>query len=308
MSAKPRHAQLIQEEHHLRRQSAPLFSTQLNHKPLPQEPIQQQQQQQQQQQEPLPPVEYNPVDTDSSIYMNPVQQHPVGFIQHHPTYPLLYSQEIHPYPQPPQTAADAYPAMAPSMYPNYPPMHPPIEYHSDLSQHEYPQYIQPTPMMAPNMTPNMMTTPALATAPHQRIIPQTLSDPPVDNKSEKKDTSAKNEKKTRQITVQSINKEHRVWIDVSPTETGLSLAEKIHIIATFRTRKIVSITTASGRKIPLDNRPVFGSWVDMENFQDGERWTVEWCENDRGVMDRLISKVVQAGGGKRHKDHIAKDK
>lgn len=71
------------------------------------------------------------------------------------------------------------------------------------------------------------------------------------------------------------------------------MAEKIHIIATFRTRKIVSITTASGRKVPLDNRPVFGSWVDMENFQDGERWTVEWCENDRGVVDRLISKVVQ---------------
>lgn len=99
--------------------------------------------------------------------------------------------------------------------------------------------------------------------------------------------------KTRQITVQSINKEHRVWIDVLPSETGLSLAEKIHIIATFRTRKIVSITTASGRKVPLDNRPVFGNWVDMDNFENGERWTVEWCENDRGVMDRFLSKVVQ---------------
>lgn len=99
--------------------------------------------------------------------------------------------------------------------------------------------------------------------------------------------------KVRQITVQSINAEHRVWIDVLPSETGLSLAEKIHIIATFRTRKIVSITTASGRKVPLDNRPVFGSWMDMENFVDGERWTVEWRENDRGVVDRFFSKVVQ---------------
>lgn len=100
--------------------------------------------------------------------------------------------------------------------------------------------------------------------------------------------------KVRQITVQSINVEHRVWIDVLPAETGLSLAEKIHIIATFRTRKIVSITSASGRKVPLDNRPVFGSWMDMENFEDGERWTVEWKENDRGVVDRFMSKIVQS--------------
>ena len=111
----------------------------------------------------------------------------------------------------------------------------------------------------------------------------------------------------RQITVQSINAEHRVWIDVLPSETGLSLAEKIHIIATFRTRKIVSIETKSGRKVPLDNRPVFGSWMDMESFEDGERWAVEWRENDRGVVDRFMSKIVQAGGGKR-KDHVVKEK
>ncbi|KAI8377211.1 hypothetical protein EDC96DRAFT_494885 [Choanephora cucurbitarum] len=107
----------------------------------------------------------------------------------------------------------------------------------------------------------------------------------------------KNEKKIRQITVQSINAEHRVWIDVLPSETGLSLAEKIHVIATFRTRKVVSITTASGRKITLDNRPVFGSWMDMESFQDGERWTVEWRENDRGMVDKLLSKMIQVKRG-----------
>jgi hypothetical protein len=33
--------------------------------------------------------------------------------------------------------------------------------------------------------------------------------------------------------------------------------------------------------------------MDMENFVDGERWTVEWRENDRSVVDRFLSKVVQ---------------
>lgn len=97
----------------------------------------------------------------------------------------------------------------------------------------------------------------------------------------------------RQITVQSINKEHMVWIKIDTTETGLSLANKIHTIATFRTRKIVSITTAAGRTIPLDHRPVFGSWMDMDDFQNGEEWKVEWCELDKGLVDRLVSKFIQ---------------
>lgn len=100
--------------------------------------------------------------------------------------------------------------------------------------------------------------------------------------------------KKRQITVQSINKEHRVWIDVSPKETGNSLAEKIHIIATFRTRKILSITTASGRKIPLTSRPVFKTWAEAEQFEDGEQWTVEWSELERNVVDRFLAKMVQS--------------
>ncbi|OAD69217.1 hypothetical protein PHYBLDRAFT_159876 [Phycomyces blakesleeanus NRRL 1555(-)] len=120
---------------------------------------------------------------------------------------------------------------------------------------------------------------------------------PKDNKKNKKDTSP--ERKVRQITVQSINKEHRVWIVVEPTETGLSLAEKIHQIATFRTRKILTITSASGRQVPLDNRPVFGSWSDMESFQDGEGWQVTWGDLDKSVVDRIFSKVVQVGGRKK---------
>ncbi|KAI8968234.1 hypothetical protein BDF20DRAFT_839356 [Mycotypha africana] len=101
------------------------------------------------------------------------------------------------------------------------------------------------------------------------------------------------ETKVRQITVQSINAEHRAWIDILPSDTGLSLAEKIHIIATFRTKKIVSITTASNRKIPIDNRLVIGSWMEAENFKDGEQWSIEWSDNDRGTLDKLITKFLQ---------------
>ncbi|ORZ00856.1 hypothetical protein BCR43DRAFT_511800 [Syncephalastrum racemosum] len=115
-----------------------------------------------------------------------------------------------------------------------------------------------------------------------------------DSSSDKKKKSKKPPPKKRQITVQSINKEHRVWIDVSPKETGNSLAEKIHIIATFRTRKILSITTASGRKIPLTSRPVFKTWTEAEQFEDGEQWTVEWSELERNVVDRFLAKMVQS--------------
>ncbi|KAI7886190.1 hypothetical protein K492DRAFT_178338 [Lichtheimia hyalospora FSU 10163] len=116
---------------------------------------------------------------------------------------------------------------------------------------------------------------------------------------EKKKTASKPENNTRQITVQSINKEHMVWIKIDTTETGLSLANKIHTIATFRTRKIVSITTAAGRTIPLDHRPVFGSWMDMDEFKHGEEWKVEWCELDKGLVDRLVSKFIQVSGSRR---------
>ncbi|KAG0765349.1 hypothetical protein G6F33_008222 [Rhizopus arrhizus] len=282
MSAKPRHAQLIQDD---RRQSAPLLSNGLNRKPLPREPIQQELIPMQS--EPIYPY-YSPTpfQTTPQPSAPPMIQQQPGYLHHYPTYPLLYTNN---------TNHEIYPSH--NSYPVPTDYIPPKEYPSEipLQPQEYSQYDNH------NYSP---TAPAIVP---QQCPPQTLSDPPVEiNKNEKKESN-KNEKKTRQITVQSINKEHRVWIDVLPSETGLSLAEKIHIIATFRTRKIVSITTASGRKVPLDNRPVFGNWVDMDNFENGERWSVEWCENDRGVMDRFLSKVVQAGGGKRHKDHIAKD-
>ncbi|CAO0800863.1 unnamed protein product [Mucor circinelloides] len=209
---------------------------------------------------------------------------------------LEYNNYMHPHNQP-LPPAQEYPP-----YSNMPPL-PPPQQHQYNEQSMYPpssSMLSQAPLPAPIST--MTTAPAISST---ASLPTTALNNTTDDKSKKK--KEKPEKKVRQITVQSINAEHRVWIDVLPSETGLSLAEKIHIIATFRTRKIVSIATASGRKVPLDNRPVFGSWMDMENFVDGERWTVEWRENDRGVVDRFFSKVVQAGGGKR-KDHVVKEK
>jgi hypothetical protein len=102
----------------------------------------------------------------------------------------------------------------------------------------------------------------------------------------------------RQITVRSVNEEHRVWIDILPTETGLSLAAKIHRIATFGTRKVLKITTTQGRTIPLDHRPIFGSWMDMTSFENGEHWQVEWGSLDRSMVDKFFAKVIQVGGGR----------
>ncbi|KAI9315909.1 hypothetical protein BX666DRAFT_269211 [Dichotomocladium elegans] len=96
----------------------------------------------------------------------------------------------------------------------------------------------------------------------------------------------------RQIRVRSIGEDYSVWIDISPKETGSTLAEKIHIIASRKTKKVASVTTAAGRKISLDRRPLFDGWDDLQKFQSGEEWQVEWCEQDRRLVDRLLSKVV----------------
>ncbi|GAN03696.1 hypothetical protein MAM1_0046c03151 [Mucor ambiguus] len=230
---------------------------------------------------------YPPATFDSS-YQPPMANLDYNNFMHH-----------HNQPPPPQPLPQEYP-----LYSNMPPLSP-QQQRPYNEQSMYPpssSLISQAPLPAPVNT--MTVTPAMPST--AASVPGTApNDTAAGDKSKKK--KEKPEKKVRQITVQSINAEHRVWIDVLPSETGLSLAEKIHIIATFRTRKIVSIATASGRKVPLDNRPVFGSWMDMENFVDGERWTVEWRENDRGVVDRFFSKVVQAGGGKR-KDHVVKEK
>lgn len=84
----------------------------------------------------------------------------------------------------------------------------------------------------------------------------------------------------RHITVPSVIEDQRVWIRVHPTDTGKSLASRIHIVATYKTRKIVSITTDKGRSIPLDDTPVFLDWAEVMQMQDGTAWKIEWTSMD----------------------------
>ncbi|CEP18035.1 hypothetical protein [Parasitella parasitica] len=330
MSGRPSHAQLQHvNDPMFRRQSATPTMMGSNNSPWQPKPLPQ---------EPSPPMATEPfnlvypAENPPFHFNTPIQPPPV--VNHNTTVAPAY----HSYP--PSTASYAIndaiyqssnaeypPAMINAVAAPYPPVAMNSNYQPPMSNLDYHNYHHQQSFEYPPYN-NMFSLPPQQQQYHEQTIysqaslppsltPVDLTDvppPPIskdnnsqttatkgDDKSKKKE---KPEKKVRQITVQSINAEHRVWIDVLPAETGLSLAEKIHIIATFRTRKIVSITTTSGRKVPLDNRPVFGSWMDMENFEDGERWTVEWRENDRGVVDRFFAKVVQ---GKR-KDHVTKEK
>lgn len=107
-------------------------------------------------------------------------------------------------------------------------------------------------------TSDMSTMPAKPIPPTPAATTTTQQQQPSSNiQKKKKNLGPFANKEKRQITVQSINEEHRVWIDIAPNETGASLAHKIHVIATFRTKKILSITTASGRKVPLNRRRLF---------------------------------------------------
>ncbi|KAI8636359.1 hypothetical protein BD408DRAFT_426279 [Parasitella parasitica] len=327
MSGRPRHAQLQRvEDPMFRRQSAtPTMMSSNNSpwqpRPLPREPS-----------PPIATEPFNPLysaDNPPFHFNTPLQapaliNHNTTMVPEYHSYPpstASYPINDAMY----QTSNVEYPpAMINAVAAPYPPAAIDSSYQLPLSNLDYHNYhhhhqqqqplgytpynnMPPLPLQQQQYSEQTMYPPStslISQAPlPASLTPIELTDvpppPPVskenaqtaDDKSKKK--KEKSEKKVRQITVQSINSEHRVWIDVLPAETGLSLAEKIHIIATFRTRKIVSITTTSGRKVPLDNRPVFGSWMDMENFEDGERWAVEWRENDRGVVDRFFAKVVQ---------------
>lgn len=72
----------------------------------------------------------------------------------------------------------------------------------------------------------------------------------------------------------------RVWIRLNPTDTGKALAQRIHVVATYKSRKILSIKTTSGRVIPLDDTPVFDDWNEIANLEDGAPWEVEWGQKD----------------------------
>ncbi|ORZ25949.1 hypothetical protein BCR42DRAFT_17450 [Absidia repens] len=178
-----------------------------------------------------------------------------------------------------------------------------------IAQHQYynqPQYYQQQqqhPWQEPSAaytewaesTPSETPSPAI-----ESRQPSSSSSSPKSSIKEKKSSTVPAERNVRQITVKSVNKEHRVWIDILPTETGLSLAAKIHRIATFGTRKILKITTTHGRTIPLDHRPIFGNWMDMTSFENGEHWQVEWGSLDKSMVDKFFAKVIQVGGSSRY--------
>ena len=89
---------------------------------------------------------------------------------------------------------------------------------------------------------------------------------------------------------------YRVWIRVNPTDTGKTLAQRIHVVATYKSRKILSITTANGRDIPLDDTPVFDDWSEIEKHEDGAPWEVEWGPLDHGFPGgRQFMKQLKAG-------------
>ncbi|KAL7336271.1 hypothetical protein PS15p_201627 [Mucor circinelloides] len=89
----------------------------------------------------------------------------------------------------------------------------------------------------------------------------------------------------RHITVTSINPGQRVWIRIHPTDTGKDLAERIHIVASYQTRRVTKITTKQGRQISLDNKPLFEDWNEIINFKEGEQWTVEWVPIEHPYVD-----------------------
>ncbi|KAK4513112.1 something about silencing protein 10 [Mucor velutinosus] len=89
----------------------------------------------------------------------------------------------------------------------------------------------------------------------------------------------------RHITVSSINPGQRVWIRIHPTDTGKDLAERIHIVASYQTRRVTKITTKQGRQISLDNKPLFEDWNEIVNFKEGEQWTVEWVPIEHPYVD-----------------------
>ncbi|KAI8645311.1 hypothetical protein BD408DRAFT_429839 [Parasitella parasitica] len=89
----------------------------------------------------------------------------------------------------------------------------------------------------------------------------------------------------RHITISSISPGQRVWIRIHPTDTGKDLAERIHIVASYQTRRVTKITTKNGRSVPLDNKPVFEDWNEIINFKEGEQWIVEWEPIEHPYVD-----------------------
>jgi hypothetical protein len=73
-------------------------------------------------------------------------------------------------------------------------------------------------------------------------------------------------------------------------DTGKELAERIHIVASYKTQRVIKITTASGRSVPLDNSPVFEDWNEIVAFKEGEAWKVDW-----GMMNPSYIDIISEG-------------
>lgn len=165
MSAKPRHAQLIQQDSPVRRQSAPVYR-----KPLPQEPMTSFHGSGF-----FPPSQsYYPQDIYSQNYPQNYPQdiysHPQNYSQD--VFPQNYAQDI--YPQQQQQQQQDYG----NLYSSYnqpdlysPPQH--SEYRPEINA-EYSQFAQPAQAMVP--PPPVMSPPTVTTPPQH--TPHILSDPP----------------------------------------------------------------------------------------------------------------------------------
>lgn len=65
------------------------------------------------------------------------------------------------------------------------------------------------------------------------------------------------------------------------------LAERIHVVASYQTRRVTKITTKNGRNIPLDNSPLFDDWNEIISFKEGEAWSVDWVPVESPYVDIL---------------------
>ncbi|KAI8360917.1 hypothetical protein EDC96DRAFT_545353 [Choanephora cucurbitarum] len=77
----------------------------------------------------------------------------------------------------------------------------------------------------------------------------------------------------RHITVTSIYPEQRTWIQIYPTDTGKDLANRIAILASYRTRRVTKMVTPAGKSIAIDRTLVVN---ELSDFNQGEPWRIEW--------------------------------
>ncbi|CAO3646746.1 unnamed protein product [Mucor fragilis] len=186
--------------------------------------------------------------------------------------------------------APPHPSQQPSYY-NRPQSTPLIEL--DLPEEEltkvYPTNILKAgaPLGASQMQQQQAANPYFK---KQGIVPATdygyfKEDDQLANKSLPKLPPSATSEDDRHITVSSINPGQRVWIRIHPTDTGKDLAERIHIVASYQTRRVTKITTKQGRQISLDSKPLFEDWNEIINFKEGEQWTVEWVPIEHPYVD-----------------------